>query len=188
MSPEAEQRLISQVRRDPKRTSAQLSQIDDVSPSTIQRILQTHGYIRAICCRKPILRPLNVAQRLEWASANVNRDWRRVTFTDEALFEVSDNYSKEMCWRLPHEETCEGCLRVRKKRGKIIPVWGAIIHGHKSPLVHQKNKVKVAAQTINADVYLEQIIKGPLVKAVTWAHGQGLAPLVPSKLGQIHIV
>ena len=28
------------------------------------------------------------------------------------------------------------------------------------------------------DIYLEQIIKGPLIKAVTWAHEQGLEPLV----------
>ena len=90
-----------------------------------------------------------------------------------------------MCWRLPHEQNCKGCLSVRKKKGKIIHVWGAIIHGHKFPLVkfalapaHQKNKVRIAAQTINADVYLEQIIKGPLVKAVTWAHHKGLEPLV----------
>ena len=74
---------------------------------------------------------------------------------------------------------------MRTFEGKIIHILGAIIHGHKSPLVklalapaHHKNKVRIAAQTINADVYLEQILKGSLVKAVIWAHHQGLEPLV----------
>ena len=91
LSPEDEQRLIRQVRRNLKQTSAQLFQIEDVSPSTIERILKSHGYIRAICRRKPILKALNVAQRLEWASANAKQDWRRVIFTDEAAFKVGDD-------------------------------------------------------------------------------------------------
>ena len=185
LSPQDEERLIRQVRKNPKQTSAQLSSIEKVSPSTIERILKSHGYIRATCRRKPILEALNVAQRLEWASANVNQDWRRVIFTGEAAFEVGDDHSNEMCWRLPHEQNCENCLSVRKKKGKIIHVWGAILHGHKLPLVkydltpaHQKNKVRTAAQTITAQVYLDQIIEGPLVSAVGWALYQGLEPLV----------
>jgi transposase len=185
MSLEDEERLIRQVRKNPKQTSAQLSNIVKVSASTVERILHRHGYIRAICRRKPILKDLNIKQRLEWAAANVNQDWTRVIFTDEAAFEVGDDFAQELCWRLPHEQNMEANLSVRKKRGAMVHVWGAIIHGHKFPLVrfalqpaHQKDKVRIAAQTINADVYLEQIMKGPLKNAVVWAEHQGLEPLV----------
>jgi transposase len=122
MSSQDEQRLIRQVRKNPKQTSSQLSNIVKVSASTVERILHRHGYIRAICRRKPILKDLNIKQGLEWAAANVNQDWTRVIFTDEAAFEVGDDFAQEMCWRLSHEQNMEPNLSVRKRRGAMVHV------------------------------------------------------------------
>jgi hypothetical protein len=122
---------------------------------------------------------------MQWATANANQDWTRVIFTDEAAFEVGDDLQKENCWRLPGEEYDEKNLSLRKKKGKVLHVWGAIIHGHKFPLVrfalrpaHVENKIKVAAETINSKVYLDQIPKGPLKDAVDWTKANGREPIV----------
>jgi transposase len=148
LTPADENRMIRSVRKDPKQTSAQISETVGVSASSVERALKSYGYIRAQCRRKPNLIPSQVKQRLEWADANVNQDWTRVIFTDEAAFEIGDDLKKESCWRLPHEQDLEANLSVRKKRGKMIHVLGAVMHGHKFPLVRfeleparQKDKV-----------------------------------------------
>jgi hypothetical protein len=68
----------------------------------------------------------------------------------------------------------------------MLHVWEAIIiHGHKFPLVRFAlrlaqvvNKVKIAADTINAEVYLTQVSSGPLKEAVVWAKADGRDPIV----------
>jgi len=50
----------------------------------------------------------------------------------------------------------------------MLHVWGAIVHGHKFPLVrldlkpaHQEGGKRIAAQTINDKVYVVQILGVP---------------------------
>ena len=181
----AEDRLVRHVRRDPKQNSAQISESAGVSASTVERILKKKGYLRASCRRKPILSAKNVKDRLLWASEYEGMDWTRVIFTDEAAFEVGDDLKREHCWRKPNEEWDEKNLSLRKKKGKMLHVWGAIIHGHKFPLVrfalrpvHTVNKVKIAAETINSQVYPKQVLSGPLKDAVAWAKENGREPIV----------
>jgi hypothetical protein len=147
--------------------------------------MKKHGHIRARCRRKPILSAKNIRDRLAWAARNEMQDWTRVIFTDEAAFEIGDDVKQENCWRRPNEEYDEKNLSLRKKKGKMLHVWGAIIHGHKFPLVrvalrpaHVVNKVKIAADTINAEVYLTQVLSGPLKEAVVWAKADGREPIV----------
>jgi hypothetical protein len=132
---EADNRLVRHVRRDPKQNSAQISESAGVSPSTVERILKKKGYLRASCRRKPILSAKKVKDRLLWASKYEGMDWTRVIFTDEAAFEVEHDLKKEHCWRKPNVEWDEKNLSLRKKKGKMLHVWRAIIHGHKFPLV-----------------------------------------------------
>ena len=131
--------------------------------------------------------------RLDWAAANENQYWTREIFSDEAAFELGDDQVREMCWRLPNEEYNPECLTVKKKRGKQLHVWGAIIHGHKFPLVRfalrparQEGGKKIAAETITGKVYEEQILKGPLTQAVAWAKAQGREPLVVEDGAPVH--
>jgi hypothetical protein len=74
-------------------------------------------------------------------------------------------------------------------------VWGAIIHGRKLPLVcfgrrptHVVNKVKAAAHTIDANVYLVRLLSGPLKDAVAWAKAEGRAPIVLQDGAGLHPV
>jgi hypothetical protein len=142
------------------------------------------GYLRASCRRKPILSAKNVKDRLLWASKYAGMDWTRVIFAGEAAFEVGDDLKKEHCWRKTNEEWDEKNLSLRKKKGKMLHDWGAIIHGHKSPLVrftlrpvHPVKKVKIAAETINAQVYLKQVLSSTLKDAVVWEKEDGREPL-----------
>lgn len=185
LSPEAEERLIRHVRRDPKMKSAQIAQFVGVSASTCERILKRHGFKRARCRCKPILSEKNIKDRLEWARTYEKMDWQQVIFTDEVAFEVGDDLKSEMCWRKANEENNENCLSLRKKKGKMLHVWGAIVHGKKFPLVRfdlkpirTVNKVRIAADKIDGNVYLSQILSGPLKDAVAWAKANGREPIV----------
>jgi transposase len=191
LNPQAEQRMIRHVRASPKQTADQIADYMKVSASTVRRILKKNGYFRARCRCKPILSAKNVKDRLAWADANENQDWTRVIFTDESAFELGDDHAHESCWRLPHEEYSEKCLSPKKKRGKHV--WGAIISGHKFPLVrfalrpeHQEGGKKIAAQKINAKVYVAQTLEGPLTDAVAWAKGDGRDVLVVEDGAPVH--
>ncbi|KAI5453255.1 hypothetical protein NCC49_006278 [Naganishia albida] len=190
-----EERMIRHVRRCPKQTADQIADYMKVSASTIRRILKAHGYRRLRCRCKPILSDRNVKDRLNWAAANENQDWTQVIFTDEAAFELGDDQAREMCWRQANDEYNPKCLTAKKKRGKQLHVWGAIVHGHKFPLVrfalrpaHQEGGKKIAAETITGKVYDEQILKGPLTEAVAWAKAQGREPLVVEDGAPVHLI
>jgi hypothetical protein len=168
--------MIRHVRASPKQTADQIADYMQISASSVRRILSSHGYFRARCRRKPILSAKNIKDRLAWAAANEKQDWSRVIFTDEAAFELGDDQAHEMCWRLPHEEYNAACLTPKKKRDKMVHVWDAIVQGHKFPLVrfalrpaHQEGGKRIAAETINAKVYVAQILEGPLTNAAAWA-------------------
>lgn len=195
LSPADDKRMVRHVRRSPKQTADQIADYMKVSATTVRRILKAHGYIRARCRCKPILSDKNIKDRLDWAAANENQDWTRVIFTDEAAFELGDDQIHELCWRLPNEEYNSKCLTVKKKKGKQLHVWGAIIHGHKFPLVrfalrpaHQEGGKKIAAETITGKLYQDQILDGPLTHAVAWAKAQGLEPLVVEDGAPAHLI
>jgi hypothetical protein len=76
-------------------------------------------------------------------------------------------------------------LSLNSKKRERLHVWGAIIHGKNFPLdrfplrpAHVVNKVKIAADTITADVYLAQILSGPLKDAVAWAKADGREAII----------
>ena len=193
LSAQAEERMIRHVRASPKQTADQIADYMKVSATTVRRILDKHGYFRARCRCKPLLSPKNIKDRLAWATANENQDWTRVIFTDEAALVLGDDRAKESCWRLPNEAYNAKCLSPKKKKGKMLHVWGAIVHGHKFPLVrfalkpaHQEGGKRIAAQTINAKVYLAQILAGPLTEAVAWTKKDGREPLVVEDGAPVH--
>lgn len=135
LTPADENRMLRSVRKDQKQTSAQISGTVGVSASTVERAFKSKGCIRAACRRKPNLTFAQIKQRLDWAQANVNQDWTRGIFTDEAASEIGDDLKKESCWRKPHGQNLKANLSVRKRKGKMVNVWGAGMYGHKFPLV-----------------------------------------------------
>jgi transposase len=185
LSEDQELRLIRHVRRKPKMRSAQMSLFMGVSASTCERILKRHGFRLRKCRPKPILSPKNIQDRLKWARKYEHQDWQQVIFTDEVAFQIGDDLKSEWCWRESNTENEENHLCIRKKKGKTLHVWGAVIHGKKIPLVRfalrpvrTVNKVKIAPDKIDGNVYLNQILSGPLKDAVAWSKANGREPIV----------
>jgi hypothetical protein len=155
-----------------------------VSANTCERILKRHGFRLRKGRPKPILSPKNIQDRLKWARTYEHQDWQQVIFTDEVAFQIRHDLILEWCWRERNTENEENHLGIRKK-GKTLHVWGAVISGTKFPLVRfalrpvrTVNKVRIASDKIVGNVYLNQILRGPLTDAVAWAKANGREPIV----------
>lgn len=84
-----------------------------VSSRTVRRRLAEQGLKYGPVTKKPLLTETHIQKRLEWATNNVNRDWSKVIFTDEATFRLNDSIK-----------------RVWKKRGQV-KVIRTVKHSYK---------------------------------------------------------
>jgi transposase len=171
--------LIRSIRKDPKLKLDHFAAETGVSPRTVSRIADQHGIHSRICRRKPMISEVNRSKRVQWAKDNEHTDWRTIMFTDESAFMVGET-GIERVLRKAGEEYFAKHTSVKFRHGVQVHVWGAILHGHKLPLVRfdlakarQVNKVKIRAETINSEVYAGQILSGPLqdyvVRAREWS-------------------
>ncbi|CAK9825932.1 hypothetical protein ANTRET_LOCUS3857 [Anthophora retusa] len=64
----------------------------NISLDTIQRHLQAHDVKWRSTIKKPLLTEKHAKARLAWAKENINRDWSKVIFSDEAF---SDNFVED---------------------------------------------------------------------------------------------
>jgi transposase len=190
---QAEDRLVRSVHRDPKQTAAQLAATEDVSSTTVRKILHKRNINSRVCRTKPIIPPTTAKKRLDWAENVEGMDWRRVIFTDEAAFAVGDDVARVRCWREPGMEYEEKYLTTKKRKGAAVHVWGAIMHGKKFPLhffdlakAKRRKSGNIKAQTINATVYCEQVLWGPMQAAVNEAKRDGRDPLVVEDGAPVH--
>ena len=136
--------------------SAPMASFTGVSADTCKRILKRHGFKRCKCRAKPILSEKNIKDSMNWAQNYEHQDWHQVLFTDGVAFEVGDDLKTQMCWREVNTEGEEKHLCPRKKKGKMLYVWGAVTHGKNFPLVRfalrpvrTVNKVRLAADKID---------------------------------------
>lgn len=115
---------------------------------------------------KPLLSPKNIKDRLEWAKLHDDfgeHEWQHTLWIDECWIQVGH--------RLPDR-------RVRRPAGKAfdtkyvhpeptntavgVMFWGAVGYNFKSPLYC----FKPYGIAINAESYLQQVVKGPLQEAI----------------------
>ena len=111
------ERAILRVVRDNPRQSAvkmnrqlKIDQEVEVSDQTVRRSIKRHWYNNRIARKKPLLRPVNVQKRLEYAKKYENIHvsdptfWERVIFTDDCKFMVFGGHGRANVWRKTNKE------------------------------------------------------------------------------------
>jgi hypothetical protein len=143
-----------------------------------------HGLHSCICRKKPFISEVNKDKRVQWAKDNADTQWRHAMYTDEAAFRIGET-SVERCLRRPDTQYHKANITTKFRPGPTMHVWDAIVHGKKLPLmkfelqkVHTVKKVRIAAQTITAEVYAEQILAGPLLCYCNQMREEGVDVLV----------
>lgn len=170
---------------DPTAARIAATETENLSETTVRKVLHQHGMNHRICRKKPIIGEINQEKRKVWANGVEGMDWRRVIFTDEAAFYVGDDFGRIGCWREPGmEHEPKDTVNKKRKRG-AVHVWGAVMYGRKFPLHFfelAKEKptkgVRRKGETITATKYCEQILWGPMQEAVNKAKAAGVDPLV----------
>ena len=90
----------------------------DISLDSIQRHLRAHDVKWRSTMKKPLLSEKHVKTRLEWAKKNIDRDWSKVIFTDEASF-----WARSIIQRTWSTTTSKVVQRTVKHAAKVH-VWG----------------------------------------------------------------
>ena len=169
MDARGDRELICTIQAGPITVLGNLAVENGVSINTARSHLRELNKFPRHCRNKPILTPSNIAARLCWIEDTIHTDFQTVMFTDETAFRVGEG-GRKLCIRGPGEAYLPQHINPKFRRGLTLRVWGAIYHGYKLPLVRfdlakarMEGGKKIAAQTITADVYVRQILEGPLV-------------------------
>ena len=144
--------LQRSVEREPRISTADLSQEMQLSVYQSEDIIGRLGYKgRAARC-KPLLRPANIARRYRWAKEMIKKPldfWQAVIFSDDSSFAQFSCSGRVWVWRSPDKEFWMNRLQPTVKHGDFsVMVWGAIWHDGKSELV-------VCEGRINSAKYIE---------------------------------
>jgi hypothetical protein len=113
------------------------------------RITSGFSYLSPI--RSVFLTTEAIQKRIHWCQERLNEgtDWTRIVFSDESIFELSDNCKR--LWRRPGEVGDD--VRAHKKaHPQKLMIWGAVVHNFKSSLVFFDGNVDSA-------VYIDNVIK-----------------------------
>jgi len=119
---------------------AQLNLVPSVR--TIHRELRRAGYRRCIACPRPYISRIQAKKRLAfamehrwWGTSDYaahrddgrhGGDWRKVIWSDEAIFETRRN-GRIWVTRRVDERRCPDCIRSIYRSGRVtVMIWGAI--------------------------------------------------------------
>ncbi|GLB38751.1 putative DDE superfamily endonuclease [Lyophyllum shimeji] len=134
-----------------------------VSTSTVRNVLAAEGYHRRVAKKVPYLTPRQKKSRMYWARKYrgwTEREWGRVSFSDECYVYLGDGCGRVYVTRRPGEELDEDCVVPSfTQSSKRVMVWGVITLGHKGPLVvleYPGGK----GNGMNSARYQEQVLEG----------------------------
>ena len=92
---EHQQRLILRdLNQNPFASFRSIAGEHTTSEQSIARLANRHLLYRFTAAEKPFLQPEHLQARLKWARENVEQDWRRVIYTDEAAVVSGDRKGK----------------------------------------------------------------------------------------------
>lgn len=94
-----------------------------LSKSTILRILKTYNMEYSSAIIKPFLTDKHKEIRLQWAKDNINRNWSKVIFSDEASFWIDKGTMR--CWHIKGERK----VIYRKRHSKKVHIWACMSIG-----------------------------------------------------------
>ena len=89
-----------------------------VSRVTITRRLRENQVRWKPLLKKPLLKESHIENRCKWAEDNLDRDWTKVIFTDEASFELNCQVTR--AWQLPGKPKIYRTVKHPPK----VSVWG----------------------------------------------------------------
>ncbi|KAK4689827.1 hypothetical protein P7C73_g290, partial [Tremellales sp. Uapishka_1] len=153
-----EARLIRTIHNDPKSKFDVFGEVVGISRWTASRIAKKHGLNSRIARKKPMIPPVNQKKRVQWARDNEETDWKRVMFTDESCFKVGET-----------------------ARERVLPLYR-----FKLAKARKVNGQTIAAETINSQVYSDQILWGILQDYVVGERARGVDVLVVEDGAPVH--
>lgn len=109
----------------------------EVSTRTIRRYLQRCGYRVYKAKRKPFLSTLNKGNRLRWARMYRGwtfRQWNRVLWTDESIFNVVYGKIRKTVICRKEEQNEAKCYARRVQKPASVMVWGCMTASGVGPL------------------------------------------------------
>lgn len=101
-----------------------------VHRDTIRKVWNDMGLFNQVAARKPLLTEAQREQRMGYALENVNRDWSKVIFSDEKVFQT-DDYRKKLVYRPKNTRFDESYIQTTRRSGRICAgIWAWIgLHG-----------------------------------------------------------
>lgn len=131
--------VVRLVKENPKQSAVEINRKIKadlgvkVSDQTIRRTIKKNGYNSRVARRKPLLRPVNIQKRLEYAQKYQNIHvsdpmfWERVIFTDECKFMVFGGDGRAKVWRKPNAALEPQNINPTVKHGGgSVMVWGCM--------------------------------------------------------------
>lgn len=97
-----------------------------VTVRTIQRHINSLGYVGGWSRKKPFVSETNRLKRLQWARDRLSwsvDDWKRVLWSDESPYTIRGS-TRQRVWRLPNERYQPAVTRATVKHDRKIMVWG----------------------------------------------------------------
>jgi hypothetical protein len=102
-----------------------------ISTRTVRRRLRFHGFTRRKIRKTLTIRTENRPRRVHWCKSKhkwtLNRDWKRVIFSDETQVVVDSN-KRVYVWRRPDEVWRPECLGLRGHCKFSAMFWGCITY------------------------------------------------------------
>lgn len=97
-----------------------------VHPDTVRKVWNDVGLKHRTAARKPLLTPEQRQARLNYALANINRNWDNVIFSDEKTFQ-SDRHQKTHLYRPDGMRFDDRYIQPTRRSGRISAgIWGWI--------------------------------------------------------------
>ena len=138
--------------------------------NTARKYTKLAGLSKHLRQEEPVLPAKHRLMRQAWSRRNRNQDWSCLIFTDKCSIERGLNTPSRWVIRAPGEEFDNENVRPVWKSGQTsLMVWGAIARDHTFPLVRLMRLTQekpVTKHGVNAEVYADKVLKGPLKAAV----------------------
>ena len=127
----------------------------NVHAETVRRRLKKANFKCARPCKRPLLTPLHIEQRLAWAHS-VERwyqpQWDAVLFSDESRFKVNFADGRIRIWRKKGERYDTKCIQqCDQYGGGSVMVWAGISSEYRTELVFLR-------QNVNSKVYIDNCL------------------------------
>lgn len=117
---------MQEIINNPFTNAAVIGRQFNVHRDTVRKVWNDAGLKHRTAARKPLLTPAQRQARLNYALANINRNWDNVIFSDEKTFQ-SDRHQKTHLYRPDGLRFDDRYIQPIQRSGRISAgIWGWI--------------------------------------------------------------